>query len=132
MKRRAFHCLSFCAGLLLATAGVLAHHSISGEFDGGRPVEFTGTVKAVEWLNPHIYTQVEVKEADGKLNSYRVEGGAPNSLYRNGWRKDSLKPGTMVSFKGIRGRNPDSINVNGKLSLPDGTKVWEGKGPQTQ
>ena len=115
--------------LLLVTATVLAHHSVSGEFDGGNPIEFTGTVKAVQWLNPHIYTQVETKDASGKIQLWRVEGGAPNSLFRQGWRKDSLKPGMVVKFKGIRGKNPDSINVNGQLSSADGAKLWVGPAP---
>ena len=119
-------------GLFLVTATLVAHHSVSGEFDGGKTIEFTGTVKAVQWLNPHIYTQVEAKDAAGKVNLWRVEGGPPNALFRQGWRKDSLKPGTVVTFKGIRGRNPDSINLNGQLALPDGTKLWVGEAPVTR
>ena len=116
-------------GLFLVTATVMAHHSVSGEFDGGKTIEFTGKVVAVQWLNPHIYTQVEAKDTDGKTMVWRVEGGPPNSLFRQGWRKDSLKPGTVVKFKGIRGRNPDSVNLNGQLALADGTKLWNGQAP---
>jgi hypothetical protein len=118
------------AALLMGSASAFAHHSVSGEFDAGTPIEFTGTVKAVQWLNPHIYTQVETKDASGKVQMYRVEGGAPNALFRQGWRKDSVKPGVEVKFKGIRGKNPDSINVNGALTLAaDGKKLWMGPGP---
>jgi hypothetical protein len=115
--------------LLLATTAALAHHSVSAEFDANKPVEFTGTVKTVEWVNPHIYTQVEVKEADGKVTVYRVEGGPPNPLFRNGWRKESLKPGTVVTFKGTKAKNPESMNVNGRMTLPDGKVAWQGEGP---
>ena len=119
-------------GLLLASAGASAHHSVSGEFDENKPIEFTGTVKGVQWTNPHMYTQVEAKDPSGKLQVWRVEGGAPNSLYRNGWRRDTLKPGTVVVFKGVRGNAADSVNVHGELFLEDGTtKLWVGRIPET-
>ena len=117
------------AGLLLATANVLAHHSQSGEFDVNKPIEFTGTVKAVEWTNPHGYIQVEVKDANGKTTVYRAEIMAPNQLYRNGWRRDTLKLGTVVNFKGSRARSPESINVSGRLSLADGKPLFQGQAP---
>src|SRR5262245_37788092 len=128
MRRKLFGIGLLVASLLLMTMTLVAHHSVSAEFDPNKTVEFTGgVVKVVEWTNPHIYTQVEVKGADGKATMYRVEGNPPNSLFRSGWRKDSLKPGTIVSFKGIRAKNPASINVNGKMTLPDGKVAWQGE-----
>ena len=117
-------------GMLAATVNVLAHHSKSAEFDNDKPIEFSGgVVKLIEWTNPHIHTQVEVTGADGKTVIYRVEAGAPNGMFRKGWRKDSLKPGTVVSFKGIRARNPASLNLYGDLTLPDGRVAWGGNAP---
>jgi hypothetical protein len=116
------------AGLLLASANVLAHHSQSGEFDNNKPLEFTGTVKAVEWTNPHGYVRVEVKEPSGKVSLYKVEIMAPNGLYRAGWRRDTLKPGTVVSFKGVHARNSESPNVSGRLFV-DGKPMFQGQGP---
>jgi hypothetical protein len=109
--------------VLLAGGTLLAHHSISAEFDQSKPISFTGTVKKVEWLNPHIYTQVEVKDASGKVLTYRIEGGAPNALYRQGIRPDSLKPGTVINFTGIRAKSPESMNVNGRMTLQDGSNA---------
>ena len=87
-----------CALAALAVAApVRAHHSIAAEFDMNRPVTFSGTVTKIEWTNPHIYTHVEVKEPDGKVVEYRVEGGPPNALYRAGWRKDTLKVGAKAA-----------------------------------
>lgn len=108
-------------GLLMASMTIVAHHSVSAEFDTSKKVTFTGTVKKVDWMNPHIYTHVEVKDADGKITVYKVEGGAPNSLFRSGIRPDSLKPGTVVTCTNCsRSKSPLSTNVNGRLTLADG------------
>jgi Family of unknown function (DUF6152) len=108
-------------GLLLASATLVAHHSVSAEFDTSKKVTFTGTVKKVDWMNPHIYTHVEVKQPDGKVLVYKVEGGAPNSLFRQGIRAESLPPGTVVTCTNCsRSKSAESMNVNGRLTLADG------------
>ena len=96
MTQKLFSLLSVIAILAAAPLTLSAHHSASAEFDRNQPIEFTGTVKVVEWVNPHGYVQVEVKEADGKTKIYRVEIMAPNGLYRDGWTKTSVKPGETV------------------------------------
>ena len=116
------------AGLLLA-ATVFAHHSQSAEFDRTKPIEFSGVVKAVEWTNPHSYTQVETREPDGKVLVYRVESTAPNQLFRAGWRRDTVKVGTPVQVKAMRSRDPKSMNISGDMTLPDGKVAFRGPGP---
>jgi hypothetical protein len=109
-------------GLLLASISVVAHHSVSAEFDPSKRVTFTGTVKKIDWMNPHIYTHVEVKEPDGKVLVYKVEGGAPNSLFRQGIRPESLPAGTVVTCTNCsRSKSPTSMNVNGRLTRADGS-----------
>jgi hypothetical protein len=109
-------------GLLLASVTLVAHHSVSAEFDTSKRITFTGTVKKIDWMNPHIYTHVEVKEADGKVVVYKVEGGAPNSLYRRGIRPESCPPGTIVTCTNCsRSKSPNSTNVNGPLTKQDGS-----------
>ena len=88
---------------------------------------FTGTIKKVDWTNPHIYTHVEVKNPDGTLVVYKVEGGPPNSLFRQGWRKDTLKVGETVTVSGIRAKNPTSMNIGvASITTADGKRVFSG------
>ena len=115
--------------LLMVMAPLSAHHSISAEFDQSKPIKFTGTVKRVEWMNPHIYTHVEVKEPDGKVVEYRVEGGPPNALYRAGWRKDTLKIGEKVTVSGLRAKIATSTNIGvATLTTADGKRVFQNGG----
>lgn len=119
-------------GLLIASSpAVVAHHSVTAEFDLNKPIEFDGVVKKVLWMNPHIYTEVEAKGSDGKVVVYRVEGGAPNSLYRNGWRADTLKPGDTVHVRGNRAKNPESNNVGqAQITTSEGKRVFNGNAAQ--
>lgn len=105
------------------------HHSTAAEFDPGKPVKFTGTVLRVVWLNPHIYTHVEVKQPGGPI-VYHVEGGSPNTLFRQGWRKESLKLGEEVTVTGQGAKSPDSPNVGqATIVTADGRRIFAGDGP---
>jgi len=109
---------------------VFAHHSTAAEFDTKKPITFTGTVKKIQWMNPHIYTQVEVKSADGSSLVYSVEGGPPNALYRQGWRMDSLKIGTTVTVSGFRAKNEASMHVGqATITTADGQRIFAGPAP---
>ena len=120
--------LSF--GVLACVGTAQAHHSTAAEFDQGKPVTFTGTVQKVMWMNPHIYTHIEVKQQGSSPMVYHVEGGPPNALFRQGWRKDSLKVGDTVTVSGWRAKNPDSPNVGqATIVATDGKKIFSGDGP---
>jgi Family of unknown function (DUF6152) len=120
MKRNILVVLSLCAGLLAAAIPVLAHHAISAEFDSTKPIKFEGVVKTVDWMNPHIYVNIEAKE-NGKTVLYSVEGGPPNALFRQGWRPDSLKIGDKVQVSGIRAKKADSNRIGtAQITMPDG------------
>jgi Family of unknown function (DUF6152) len=115
-------------GLLASATPVVAHHSVSAEFDTTKTISFTGKVKEVNWGNPHIYTSVETTDPDSKKPIvFRVEGGAPNALFRAGWRKDTLKIGETVKVTGNRAKNPESTNIGQATILNEaGKRVYAG------
>ena len=128
MRRQRFDFLTVVLGLLFASTPLLAHHSFAAEYDSKKPIKFTGSVTKVEFMNPHIYYYVDVKDANGKLTNYAVEGGTPGSLRRQGWGKDSLKAGDTVTVEGYMAKN-GSNHVNGRrVTLPDGRRVFGGSG----
>lgn len=115
-------------GVLVSAAPIVAHHSVSAEFDTTKTVTFTGKVTEVNWGNPHIYTSVEAVDPDtGKPFVFKVEGGAPNALFRNGWRKDTLKIGETVTVTGNRAKNPASPNIGqARILTESGRRVYAG------
>jgi hypothetical protein len=118
--------LALTIALLLAPIGTLAHHSFDAEFDRNKPVTLKGSVTRVDWGNPHIWVFIDVKDAAGKVENWGVEGGAPNALFRNGWRKDSLKVGDIVTVEGFRGRDGSNRANANRVTLPDGRRVFAG------
>jgi hypothetical protein len=116
------------AALLVAAAAVpvIAHHSFAAEFDAKRPVKMTGTVVKMEWINPHSWIHIDVKKADGKVERWMVEGGAPNALLRRGWNKNSLPEGTEIVVEGFQAKD-GSNRANGRdITFPDGKKLFVG------
>src|SRR2546426_7163692 len=94
------------AGLLMALAvPVVAHHAFSAEYDSTKPITLRGTVKKMEWINPHSWMTLEVKAADGKVELWEVETGAPNSMFRRGFNRDSLPVGTELVVHGYQAKD---------------------------
>jgi hypothetical protein len=115
------------AGLLLAAAlPVLAHHSFAAEYDDKKPVTLTGTVNKVEFMNPHIWVILDAKDASGQSARWQCEGGPPNSLVRQGWTKNSLKPGDEVTIEGFRAKDGTNTCDSRSVKLPNGKRVFAG------
>jgi len=120
--------------LVLIVAGVVvaavqpipAHHSFAAEFDASKPVTLKGSVTKLEWANPHIWVYLDVLDEQGGQQAWQCEGGPPNTLTRNGWHKESLKPGDQVVIEGVRAKD-GSKTCNARLvKLPDGRSVFAG------
>ena len=96
----------FVAGTLLAAIPLMAHHSLSAEFDTNKKVTFTGTVKKVDWMNPHTYVFVDVKDpALNKIRTWACELASPSELSRRGFTRESLKVGMSVRVIGSRAKD---------------------------
>jgi DNA/RNA endonuclease YhcR with UshA esterase domain len=110
--------------LCAAAAPVSAHHSFAGEFDVEKPIKLQGTITKVEWINPHAWIHIDVKKPDGTVESWAIEGGTPNTLYRRGITRDSVKAGMVINVDGYLARD-GSRKANGRdLTLPDGRKLF--------
>jgi hypothetical protein len=115
--------------ILLAVASVtpvLAHHAFSAEFDSTKPVKLRGIVQQMEWINPHAWVHVDVKGPDGKVESWMIEAGTPNTLLRRGFTKNSLAVGTEILVDGYQAKD-GSLRANGRdVTFPDGRKLFIG------
>ena len=126
--RRKLGTIVVIAGLAACGAAtrVSAHHAFAAEFNANKPVSFKGTVTKMEWVNPHTWLHVDVKMPDGTVENWAIEAGTPNVLFRRGFTKESLLPGTEVVVDGYQAKD-GSHRANGRdLTFPDGRKLFLG------
>ena len=118
----------FTAIALLASGlSVAAHHSFAAQYDREKPIMLKGAITKIEWANPHIYFYVDVEETGGRTANWAIEGGAPSTLYRAGWRKDSAKVGDRVTVNGFLARDGTKlVNMQSAL-LADGRNLFVGQ-----
>jgi len=112
--------------LFVLAQSVSAHHAFSAEFDADKPVTLRGAVTRVEWINPHSWVHIDVRDASGKVVSWKVEMGAPNQLLRRGWNKNSLPVGVEIIVEGYRAKNGSDIANGGNITMADGRKLYVG------
>jgi hypothetical protein len=112
--------------LWVAAAPVWAHHAFDAEFDSKKPVKFQGKVTKMEWINPHAWIHIDVKDDDGKVVSWMIEAAAPNALLRRGWTKNSLPAGTEIVVEGFRAKNGTNRANGSIITFTDGRKLFVG------
>jgi hypothetical protein len=103
-----------------------AHHSFAAEFDANQPVTLKGTVVKMDWVNPHTWIHLDVKNADGTVTRWMIEGGTPNTLVRRGFNKRSLEAGTEVTIEGYRAKNGANRANGADMILPGGKRLFMG------
>src|SRR4030095_9277567 len=100
-----------------------SHHSFVAEFDDKKPVKLDGTVVRFEFMNPHSWIHLDVKNADGSVVRWAVETGSTNALFRRGWRKDSLRAGDRIVVDAFRAKDGSNTANASTVKLPDGRQL---------
>jgi uncharacterized protein DUF6152 len=109
--------------LVAGAARLWAHHSFAAEFDEKKIVRLLGTVTEMEWVNPHAVIHLAVKNPDGTITNWAIEGNTPNSLLRAGLTKKSLEPGTALAVQGYLAKSGDNKISASLMLLRDGRKL---------
>jgi hypothetical protein len=118
--------VAFGLGLIFAAQPVLPHHAFGSEFDVNKPLKLQGTVTKWELVNPHSWIRMDVKGPDGAVVNWMIEGGSPNSLFRLGFNKNSLPPGTEIVVEGYQAKDGSNRGVGAKLTFTDGRQLFLG------
>jgi hypothetical protein len=115
-------------GLLALTTPVLAHHAFPAEFDVDKPVTLAGVVSKIDWINPHVYVYLDVKDSNGKVTNWALESWPTGILHKSGVSKDMIKEGTLLTILGYRAKDGKNLAYIRKFTWSDGHAIetWFG------
>jgi hypothetical protein len=128
MSMRPTFIAAIAAAAIVTAAGVTtrAHHAFAAEFDVNKPLKLVGTLRKWDMINPHSWFHVDVKEPDGKVTTWMIEGGSPNQLIRNGVTKNTIKIGTELTIDGYQAKDGTKKAVGRNFLLKDGSRLFLG------
>lgn len=128
--RSKFAVLAAVAGFGLSCSTSWGHHSFAAEFDVEKPVQLQGTITKVEFINPHSWLHIDVTNEDGSVESWMIEGGTPNTLFRRGVNREMLPLGAEVIVDGYQARDGTNKASGRDVTFPDGRKLFlDGSAP---
>lgn len=127
--KRALGGLIAVIALLIPAMPVLAHHSVQAEFDLNKPLTITGVVTKVEWINPHSYLYLDVKDDSGNVKHWAFEMAGPGALRRAGLSRadrGGLKAGDTITINAVAAKDGTDAGLIKDVTLPDGRKftIW--------
>jgi uncharacterized protein DUF6152 len=132
MHKRLLKVLAAAATLLAVALPVAAHHSFSAEFDRDKKVTLEGKVVEMDWVNPHSWLVIDVPNAQGKVDRWRIEGGSPSVLLRLGWNRNSLPAGTKIKVVAYQAKDGSFRASSQSIEFPDGRKIGMGGSGETE
>lgn len=112
--------------LLCSGGALVAHHSFSLEYDGGKAFNVKGTVSKVEWTNPHARFYIDVVDDSGKTATWNIELASPSALNRNGWTSRTLKIGDTVTVEGWAAKAAPNRGAAKSVVMADGRALFAG------
>jgi hypothetical protein len=112
--------------LSLPATTLFGHHSFAAEYDRNSPVKLQGSVKQLEWTNPHARLYVDVKDQRGQVTTWNFELGSPNQLRRMGWSREALHTGDVITVEGYRAKDGANMANARKITMADGKQVFAG------
>jgi hypothetical protein len=123
--------MKFVAACLMAAAALpaWAHHSFAAEVDASKPLKLEDTVTKMEWINPHSWIHIDVKNPDGTVTNWTIEGGSPNALLRRGFTKHSLEPRSQIIVEGYQAKDGANRANGGDLTFADSRNLFIGSNP---
>jgi hypothetical protein len=124
--------LAVAFAMAVTATPAIAHHSFAAEFDASQPVQLKGTVTKIEWMNPHAYFYIDVKDASGRVKSWGLEMGSPNGLMRQGWTRNSMKIGDEIIVEGSRAKDGSDIANARSVVLGSGEKLFAASSQDNQ